>query len=163
MKHLISFIVIVLSLFFPQKMFSQQALSSGGNAPSPSNISEKTISFTIGEPLITTGGDDEFITQGFQQPNEKGKVYVAGVNAFSPNNDGNNDTWLYKKPSEQYQIEIFSRWGNVVWNNIDNLSISEWDGTDNNGNQLPDGTYFYTIKVDGKAVENGSGYIEITR
>ncbi|MCT4580588.1 MAG: gliding motility-associated C-terminal domain-containing protein [Flavobacteriales bacterium] len=154
---------LLFILFIPFSCFSQQVLSSGGNAPSPTNISEQTISFTIGEPLITTGGDDELITEGFQQPHIKGKVYVAGVNAFSPNNDGNNDTWLYKKPSEQYQIEIFSRWGNIVWNNTEDLSNSEWDGTDSNGNVLPDGTYFYTIKVNGKALENGSGYIEITR
>lgn len=154
---------LLFILFIPFSYFSQQALSSGGNAPTPSTITDRTISYTIGEPLITTGGSNERITQGFQQPNVKGKVYVSGVNAFSPNNDGNNDTWFFKKPSEQYEIEIFSRWGNVVWNNQNDLTISEWNGTNSNGNILPDGTYFYTIKENGKAIENGTGYIEITR
>lgn len=154
---------LLIIILFPFSYFSQQVLSSGGNAPSPSNITEKTISFTIGEPLITTGGDYELITQGFQQPNEKGKVYVSGVNAFSPNNDGNNDTWQFKKKNEQYEIEIFSRWGNVVWTNKEDLTKSEWNGTNKNGDKLPDGTYFYTITLNGKTVENSSGYIEITR
>lgn len=154
---------LLIFLFFPITVFSQQVLSSGGNAPSPSNISEKTISYSIGEPLITTGGSNEIVTQGFQQPNDKGKTIVTGVNAFSPNNDGNNDVWIFKKKNEQYEIEIFSRWGNIVWTNSNDLTLSEWNGINTNGNELPDGTYFYSIKENGKALENGSGYIEITR
>ncbi len=156
-------IIILFVLLIQNNFICQQVLSSGGNAPSPSNITDKTISYTIGEPLITTGGSNEKITQGFQQPNEKGKTFVTGVNAFSPNNDGNNDVWIFKKNNERYEIEIFSRWGNIVWTNSNNLTLSEWNGINTNGNELPDGTYFYSIKENGKALENGSGYIEITR
>ncbi len=151
-------------LFFPISFFSQQVLSAGGNAPEqPSNITEKTISFTIGEPLITTGGIDEKITQGFQQPTEKGRVYEGGINAFSPNGDGNNDNWQFKRQSEDYEIEIFSRWGNIVWDNKEDKTISEWAGFDKNEAKVPDGTYFYTVTFNGKVLENGTGYIEVTR
>lgn len=153
----------LIFLLLPISIYTQQILSSGGNAPSPQTISERTISYTIGEPLITTGGDDKIITQGFQQPNTIGKVYTSGVNAFSPNNDGNNDTWKFKKKSEDYRIEIFSRWGNIVWDNKADLTLTEWDGLDKNNEPVPDGTYFYTITSKGQKVENGSSYIEVTR
>lgn len=159
----LNIIIVILFLVNSSNIHSQQVLSSGGNAPTPTTITQKNISFTIGEPLITTGEDDKIITQGFQQPNNKGRLYDAGVNAFSPNDDGNNDTWQFKKDSEDYEIEIFSRWGNIVWNNNENTEESEWNGIDKNGNKVPDGTYYYTVFFQGEILENGTGYIEVTR
>lgn len=159
---------ILILLFLPLSFLSQQVLSSGGNAPIQDNNNPKnTISFTIGEPLITTSNydneEEKIITQGFQQPIEEGRVYDSGVNAFSPNRDGNNDTWQFKRQSEAYEIEIFSRWGNIVWNNKEDIAISEWDGLDMNDKEVPDGTYFYTVTFEGKVLDGGTGYIEVTR
>lgn len=70
-------------------------------------------------------------------------------NGFSPNGDGLNDYWripvlsLYTSNS----VQILNRWGNEVWitqdyNNFDKVFI----GHNMNGDNVPDGTYYYIIK-----------------
>jgi gliding motility-associated-like protein len=67
---------------------------------------------------------------GFQMPN-----------AFSPNNDGHNEVF---KPAhigvELYLLQIFDRWGNVIWETTD--PNRGWDGT-YLGNAAPEGVYLY--------------------
>jgi len=66
-------------------------------------------------------------------------------NFISPNGDGKNDTWNMNKPSliSGCQVTIFNTWGKVVWNS--SAYANDWDGTNLNGEALPEGTYFYTI------------------
>ncbi|MDB5262668.1 MAG: hypothetical protein JWQ14_1949 [Adhaeribacter sp.] len=64
-------------------------------------------------------------------------------NAFSPNNDGTNDTWVIGG-IEEYQlvsIEVFDRWGSRVYEGGYNTT---WDGM-RNGKALPMATYYYVI------------------
>ena len=72
-------------------------------------------------------------------------------NAFSPDSDGIND---FFKVSGQaiidFQIEIFSRWGQMVYKS-DDLSKG-WNGTFK-GENLPTGSYVYKIKT----IKNGNG------
>lgn len=84
-------------------------------------------------------------------------------NAFTPNGDGVNDTFMAfdnpfaRCPRFVLGVEIFivNRWGVEVFR-YNSLSSSEndiyirWDGRDENGNQLPAGTYFYsgTVRFD---------------
>ncbi|MBC7389162.1 MAG: gliding motility-associated C-terminal domain-containing protein, partial [Opitutaceae bacterium] len=81
------------------------------------------------------------------------KVYnfiLANIpNAFSPNGDGLNDTWiikgLIKYPNTK--ITVFNRWGNMVYEN--KLGHNEpWDGTIH-GTILTTGTYYYIIEFNG--------------
>lgn len=73
----------------------------------------------------------------------------AGLfNAFSPNGDGHNDTW--NVPVLDYYgentVTIVNRWGNEVWkgSNYDNNNVV-WNGQNLEGQNLPDGTYYYII------------------
>ena len=63
--------------------------------------------------------------------------------AFSPNNDGDND---YFYPSiigeNSYNMKIYDRWGAIIYNEENN----QWDGTVN-GKAIPNGIYSYTISV----------------
>ena len=66
-------------------------------------------------------------------------------NAFSPDGDGIND--LFKVSGQgmsDFQIEIYNRWGQMVYKSID-LS-NGWDGTFK-GKNMPTGTYVYKIKT----------------
>jgi len=93
------------------------------------------------------------------------KVY-SGI---TPNGDGSNDIWIIDNIERlgKNEVSIFNRWGNEVWNvkNYDNEEIV-WDGTNKNGNELPDATYFYVITTE-FADQNGAtsrkGWVEITR
>ncbi len=68
-------------------------------------------------------------------------------NGFSPNGDGINDE-IIVRCRHQYpnaELEIFSRWGTRVYIG----APSGWQGQFD-GNDLPDGTYFYVLKLNDK-------------
>ena len=69
--------------------------------------------------------------------------------AFSPNRDGVNDRFVVLKPfGTTLDLEVYNRWGNVVYAN-GNYN-NEWDGRGTNnfiGQDLMDGGYYYTLKA----------------
>lgn len=77
-------------------------------------------------------------------------------NVFTPNGDGANDLFFVKSANlTNITAQIFDRWGNKVYElNTDKGNIA-WDGKNQGGKEVPDGTYFYTIKATGK---DGQGY-----
>ncbi len=83
-------------------------------------------------------------------------------NGFSPNGDNVNDlfeiTGIEDYPNAE--IVIFNRWGNKVFESA--TYKGDWNGLSRNGTNVPDGTYFYILKLDEiqKAYE---GYVEIHR
>jgi gliding motility-associated-like protein len=75
---------------------------------------------------------------------------VSIPEGFSPNGDGANDEFVigYLGP-EKVHLEIYNRWGNLVYKNQDYQN--DWRGTAMYGfvfgTEVPDGTYFYKVKV----------------
>lgn len=80
-------------------------------------------------------------------------------NALSPNGDGINDELLLvcRELYPNMEIQIFSRWGNMVFQGEPN----GWNGMFNGAN-LPDGAYFYILDF-GDGFKPQSGYIVISR
>jgi gliding motility-associated-like protein len=83
-------------------------------------------------------------------------------NALTPNGDGINDTWKIKGIWQypENEILLMDRWGALIrtirnYNNRDNV----WDGTDNQGNPLPNGDYYYIIKLNGGPILKGWVYL----
>jgi gliding motility-associated-like protein len=68
---------------------------------------------------------------------------VFPPNVFTPNGDGENDTFKVKGDGvNSYALRIFSRWGELIF---ESTSLNdEWDGY-YNGNLVPPGTYVYKI------------------
>ena len=69
-------------------------------------------------------------------------------NGISPNKDGLNDYWNI--PILNYypinKVMIINRWGSEVWKCINYSNTNNfWNGKNMNGNDLPDGTYYYII------------------
>lgn len=68
-------------------------------------------------------------------------------NIITPDGDGKNDTW--KIPSRidltGSNLIIFNRWGTKVYE-VTGYS-NEWGGTNQSGEALPDGTYYYVFRV----------------
>ena len=81
---------------------------------------------------------------------------------FSPNGDGKNDLLVFR--GLEYftgaTLNVFNRYGTSVFQSTDYLN--NWDGTDGDSHHpLPDGTYFYVLKLpDGKTYNN---YVIINR
>jgi gliding motility-associated-like protein len=79
-------------------------------------------------------------------------------NAFSPNNDGVNDKWIIEgiENFPENNVKFFNRWGDKLreFQNYNNVN-SVWDGTNEKGNLVPDGTYFYILTITGSKTYTG--------
>ena len=85
---------------------------------------------------------------------------VVGVKAYeyiTPNDDDKNDEW-HPLDIESYPdayLQVFNRWGGLVWSSQGGEDYEAWDGT-NKGKDLPAGTYYYIIDLDtGDAPQTG--------
>jgi gliding motility-associated-like protein len=75
---------------------------------------------------------------------------------ISPNEDGINDSFNLNT-CNILSLEIFNRYGIKV-NSFGNYT-SQWKGTDNKGNNLPDGTYFYVARLQDNSTKTGWVYV----
>ncbi len=90
-------------------------------------------------------------------------------NVFTPNGDGCNDTFraLPNQYVEGFRIYIYNRWGNPVFSSDD--PRFEWNGRmGGNGQECPDGVYFYVVEFTVEAEGLGdkiyqSGSVTILR
>jgi len=78
-------------------------------------------------------------------------VYVP--NAFSPNNDGINDAFFAVTQDPNFWLEwnitVFSRWGDVVFQS--DSPLDKWDGSVSKGSYYsPDGVYSWIINAKGR-------------
>jgi gliding motility-associated-like protein len=82
-------------------------------------------------------------------------------NGITPNGDGANDELVFdiilNNPPDEFpdnEIIIFNRWGDVVYQA--RPYQNDWRGTNNKGQDLPHGTYYYILKLniaDGKIIK----------
>ncbi|MDA7820050.1 BspA family leucine-rich repeat surface protein [Flavobacteriaceae bacterium] len=104
--------------------------------------------------------DPNSFPQGFDNPALRASVDI--VSFFSPNSDGVNDTWQVKE-IDRYpnnQVWIFTRTGYEVFNTQNYRN--DWSGTQN-GNPLPEGSYYYRIDLDGNSTVDFEGWLYLTR
>jgi gliding motility-associated-like protein len=156
-------IIIAINYCHAQSLSRTVVGSQGDFFWSPS----VSVAWTVGEVMSETYATSGFyLTQGFHQPDirfrDEPEVSFDFFNGFSPNGDGINDWWnipiLGKYP--QNSVVIINRWGDEVWkrDNYDNNSVV-FKGENMNGNELPDGTYFYIIQY-GKIEKRGWVFIK---
>jgi gliding motility-associated-like protein len=92
------------------------------------------------------------------------KPYVFVPNAFSPNNDGVNDSWLIKDIFvKDYVLKVYDRWGRLVFETLD--KNKQWDGKDQEGNAAPSDVYVFVLTYTGWRGEFGNekGNVTIIR
>lgn len=104
--------------------------------------------------------------QVLMDENCEGISFVTNT-AFSPDNDGVNDTWVISKLADypDNRVTIFNRWGDEVikFKNYNNADIA-WDGKNASGNALSAGTYFYVIDlISSGGNETYSGWVHIVK
>jgi gliding motility-associated-like protein len=76
-------------------------------------------------------------------------------NGVTPNGDGVNDTWIIENLA-QYPtntVQVFDKWGDLMFEqgNYQN----DWYGMRKNNTLVPDGTYYYLVKLNTKNVTGG--------
>ncbi|HXB31196.1 MAG TPA: gliding motility-associated C-terminal domain-containing protein, partial [Puia sp.] len=105
---------------------------------SPSSTTVYTLNITDNNKCEASGSITITVSGGAS------KVLVP--NAFSPNGDGINDTWVITNLSAYpgATVDVFNRYGQLVFHSENNSKT--WDGTFN-GNPLPMATYYYIIDL----------------
>jgi gliding motility-associated-like protein len=80
---------------------------------------------------------------------------------ITPNEDGKNDLFIIKglETFGKTRLSIFNRWGARVYM-TDNYT-NTWDGKDDNGNLLPEDTYYYILLPEN--IKPIKGYLVIKR
>ena len=106
------------------------------------------LEFTV---TINNGCD---ATERFSVPNTSCNI----PKGISPNGDGDNDEFDLTGFNVR-KLEIFNRYGTRVYSRSN--YIKEWVGQADNGNDLPDGTYYYVIERDN--IKTATGWIQINR
>ncbi|MEM8969268.1 MAG: gliding motility-associated C-terminal domain-containing protein, partial [Bacteroidota bacterium] len=133
------------------------------------SLSDSTIANPFVRPLITT-------TYVCQIINEAGCIDsveftvtvdrcldVIPERAFTPNNDGNNDTWFIEKMDlyPDCRLTLFNRQGVKLFEQENYSNLQPWDGLAN-GSIVPPGVYFYLIDC-GEEAGTQTGSVTIIR
>lgn len=79
-------------------------------------------------------------------------------NVFTPNGDNINEIAFFYPNLTGVRCDILDRWGQLV-KNVD--TMIGWDGTDQLGNKLPEGTYFYQLMAVEQQLIIASGFIQL--
>jgi gliding motility-associated-like protein len=119
------------------------------------NASYGTVSITV----QSNGVDSDFDGIDDSCDSEDNEVVTDVPEAFTPNGNNINDFFEIKNITtfNERKLEVFNRYGMSVYANdqYDNT----WDGTrKDNGQALPDGTYYYVLILDGE-IKKGFVYI----
>ncbi len=121
---------------------------SGEESPQftfPYNSQFEVSLIAIGEDSCVARADSTTTSLNFED-------YFDGrvPNVFTPNGDGINDLFDFRLGNRLEQcseIQIFNRWGNLVYETRDNAHI--WDGRTFSGEECFEGEYFYILEING--------------
>lgn len=131
------------------------------------------ISNPVASPERTTTYKVTFITENGCSTGDEVTVKVLDIiipKGFSPDNDGINDSWVIRG-IESYadnEVAVYNRWGDRVfavkdYDNVSNLFTGRANLLTNIGaEELPEGTYFYTISLPTKE-EPLKGFLVLKR
>ena len=80
-------------------------------------------------------------------------------NIFSPNSDGVNDKFIIDGINDRFQMQIFNRWGNLIFNQ--EPFLNNWQGLDLNGKKVAEGQYYYMLSSEIENVKISGGVMII--
>ena len=118
-----------------------------------SHIPELGINGCYRVSAVDTLGNEGPLSEPICVPNCP--IYVL-PNTFTPNGDGTNDAFIPRENRFVANVDfvVFNRWGNELYRTSD--PELNWNGRDQNDNEVPPGVYFYVCTV----FENSSSGIQ---
>lgn len=116
------------------------------NFASPSPLAQPSETTTYIVAMTDENGCtayDTVVVNVVADPN----LSVSITNLITPNADGLNDVWDVSGVvgGERGDLVIMNRWGSEVYS--DPAYNNNWAGTNDGGDELPDGTYYYVLKL----------------
>ena len=124
-----------------------------GDGTSDTGSSTNNIYFDYGtyQVMLTgnSGAPYYCIDTAFGEVVVEVDVKIEAPSLITPNNDGCNDVFeFYTFGVRQLKAYIYNRWGVLVYEMADIESV--WDGKDEDGNNAPDGVYYYAAEAVGQ-------------
>lgn len=147
-------------------LWSPGHLLNDSTVQNPSaNPDTSTLFFvTVTDATGSCNASDTVMVYSVSTPDCKIKIY----NGITPNGDNDNDSWYIDgiQGYPENKVIIFNRWGTRIWwaKGYDNKKVI-WRGTDQQGNVLPDATYYYFVELyngEGGTTFKESGWVEVT-
>ena len=121
-----------------------------------------TFNVTVTDNLSGCSGSDSvrISVTGKPVPSEESCLFIPNV--ITPNRDGKNDTWIIRciENFPENNVKIFDRWGDRVrmFTNYDN-HFTVWDGTNQQGEMVTDGTFYYVLTIKDGGTHIGWVYV----
>lgn len=116
---------------------------------------------TLGVQVIDVNGCEASTTLDVE-------VELSAVpNGITPNGDGMNDFFMIPILEQQpdafpnSELIIFNRWGDILFD--ESPYKNNWEGQNNAGKPIPEGTYYYVLRLDTREGEVIKGDITILR
>ena len=120
------------------------------------SLDDTTIANPVATPMVTTRYTLQITDMNGCISTDTVTVWVIEdftvqeTNIITPNGDGYNDRWFIENIGSysNAEVTIFNRWGQKIWTTTAYNNSFGWDGTyQNNGGDVPDGAYFYVIRI----------------
>ena len=132
-------------------------------------LSNPTINFPIADPSSTTTytlSVTDTLT-GCTMTDYVTITVIGGItipNTFSPNGDGKNDTWIVTglEGYPDNEMQIFTRWGQIVYEARNYNEIKAWDGSIKLG-QVTESVFYYILKLNDADDTQFNGSITVLR
>jgi gliding motility-associated-like protein len=98
---------------------------------------------------------------------QRDSMEIETPNGITPNGDGLNDALIFDQlilNPDQYpnnELIVFNRWGDIVFQA--QPYGNDWQGENMDGTNLPDGTYYFILRLDIGGGEIIKGDVTILR
>lgn len=167
---------VVINVLNNDVVTPNSQVKPGALAPSHGTITvnpDGTISYT---PTSGYYGPDTFsyyVCDTSVNPDvcKEAFVYISASalgtfpKGISPDGDGNNDEFVIPGIGmyPESVLTVFNRWGDIVWQNAEKGYKNNFRGANNDGESLPDGTYYYILNFNSEGMKNKASYLMIHR
>jgi gliding motility-associated-like protein len=89
------------------------------------------------------------------------EVTLPLPNIVTVNNDGSNDVFSIEGNLSNHSITIFNRWGQLIFEA--NPYLNDWDGKNNAGKDVPEGTYYFVLQSLEDEAKSYTGFVTLVR
>ncbi|HMG82204.1 MAG TPA: gliding motility-associated C-terminal domain-containing protein, partial [Ferruginibacter sp.] len=120
---------------------------TGGAVDNPGNLITTATPPTTTTYTVTVTGSGAGCVGSAEEKITVVNCKLIIPNAFTPNSDGINDTWVIDLGCfAKISVDVYNRWGSLVYHSDDYALSNPWDGK-YHGEEVPDATYYYVVKA----------------